>query len=559
MNPEIHSAASADKVVLRESRAGTSVIAGFAISLALVAGVMFLVYTRTTITMDDELRVEHTRGVAAALDNAAVAVSDIELADSNYIRTGAARYVSARDADANALLGDLQRLRALLADDPAQNKRWGAIEPLLAEHVTRLRAAAPAAQTQIESDDLSARLAELQHEEGRLLAQQQTDLQDSINALPFAFPGILLLASIGLCIFYTMISGYIKQRAEPRKGVEITPRRIEAESSLQDPVVALERCDIRSALTAILGYCELSLEPGNPARDRLASIHGRASEIVAALNDIINMPGAAEATPGAARMEEIHSNANAAHASSIKLSPTMRFTGRVLLAEGNYDLQQVIKYYLQTTGAEAFLASDGPSASDQALLAWKQQKPFDLILMDMQMPESDGRAAMIRLRDAGYTHPIVALTANASDQERNRCFAGGCNGILSKPIDQNELLRTMRHYLQPRVASTGAAVSDPPGASADLQFPALRESFRAEIPSRIAEIGAAVLAENFSHVADLAHQLKGTADCFGLAAIGAAAGALQNAAELPEPREAMRQCFQTLTEQPATSAVPKAA
>ena len=60
-------------------------------------------------------------------------------------------------------------------------------------------------------------------------------------------------------------------------------------------------------------------------------------------------------------------------------------------------------------------------------------------------------------------------------------------------------------------------------------------------------------------MADLAHQLKGTAGCFGLTAIAAAAAALQTAAELPEPREAMQECFQTLTEQTASSAVPKAA
>jgi CheY-like chemotaxis protein/CHASE3 domain sensor protein len=535
------------------------VIAGFAIAVALVACVMFLVYTRTRTTADDEMRVEHTRSVAMALDNAAGALSDMKLADSNYIRTGAARYLSARDADADALHGHLKGLRVLLADDPAQHARLAAIEPLLAEHATQLRAAAPTADSEFESDDISARLAEMQHEEGRLLVQQQTDLQHSINDLPFAFLGILLLASIALCIFYTMVSGYIKQRAEPGNVLEITPRRVEAESSFQNPVVDLARRDIRSALTAILGYCDLSLEPGNPAQDRLASIRGQASEILATLNDVLNMPEVADAVPGAARMEAMCSNANAAYASSVKLSPAMRFTGRVLLAEGNHDLQQVVKYYVQTAGAEVILASDGQSASDQAILAWKHEKPFDLILMDMEMPNSDGRAAVIRLRDAGYTRPIVALTANSTDRERDRCFAGGCNGFLSKPIDQSEFLRTMRHYLQPRVASSGAAVYDEPGASADLQFAALRESFRAEIPSRIAEIGAAVLAENFAHVADLARQLKGTADCFGLAAIGAAAAALQGAAELPEPREAMHECFQILTGQPVTSAVPKAA
>jgi CheY-like chemotaxis protein/CHASE3 domain sensor protein len=551
--------ASAGAVALRERRASTSVIAGFAVTLALIAGVMFLVYTRTRTTAETETRVENTRDAAAALGAAAGALTDIELADSHYVLTGTARYLSARDAGANALQSHLRSLRVLLADDSVQSGRLAAMEPLFVDLVARLRTAATTAGTESVSDDISTRFAEMQREQGRLLAQQQTELQHDIDALPFAFLGILLLASIALCIFYTIISGHIKQRGEAGKVLKTARRRAEAESNIQNTAVSRARSDIRSALTAILGYCDLPLESKTPAQDRFDLIRNQAGQIIAAVNDILKAPDIADAPPGAARMEAIHSNANAAYASSVLLPPAMRFTGHVLLAEDNADLQQVIKFYLQTAGAEVTIVSDGELAFDQAMLAWKSEKPFDLILMDVQMPKSNGRAATIRLRDAGYTHPIVALTAHATDRERGRCFAAGCNGFLSKPVDQDEFLQTMRRFLQPRVPSLDAALKDEADASANLQFEALRESFRAEIPSRIAEIGAAVLAENFAHVADLAHQLKGTAACFGLATIGAAAAALQTAAELPEPREAMQLCFQTLIERTASSAVPKAA
>ena len=558
MSNEIDWPASAGAVALRERRTSTSVIAGFAITVALIAGVMFLVYTRTRATADAETSVENTRDVVAKLNDAAGALTDMELADSHYVLTGTARYRGVRNADANVLHSHLRRLRVFFADDSLQSERLAAIEPLLADLVARLGAAAPSAETESVYDDISTRLAEMQHEERRLLVQQQTELRHSINALPFAFLGILLLASISLCIFYTMISSHITQRGEAGKVLKAARRRAEAESSRQNTVVARARCDIRSALTAILGYCDLPAESATHVQNRFDSIRSQASNIVAAVNDLLNIPDV-DALPGAARMEAIHSNANVAYVSPDLLSPAMRFTGRVLLAEDNTDLQQVIKFYLQTAGAEVTIVSDGQLASDQALVAWKLQKPFDLILMDVQMPKSDGRAATVRLRDAGYTHPIVALTANATDQERGRCFAAGCNGFLSKPVDQDEFLRTMRRFLQPRIPSPDAALKDEADASANLQFEALRESFRVEIPSRIAEIGAAVLAENFAHVADLTHQLKGTAGCFGLTAIAAAAAALQTAAELPEPREAMQECFQTLTEQTASSAVPKAA
>jgi len=262
MSNEIDWPASAGAVAIRERRASTSVIAGFAITLALIAGVMFLVYTRIRTTADTETSVENTRDVATALDDAAGAVTDMELADSHYVLTGTARYLSARNADANALHSQLRRLRVLLADDSAQSGRLAAMEPLLADIVPRPGAAAPTAEAESVDDDISTRLAEMQHEEGRLLMQQQTELQHSINALPFAFLGILLLASISLCIFYTMISSHITQRGEAGKVLKTARRRAEAESSRQNTVVARARCDIRSALAAILGYCDLPAESG---------------------------------------------------------------------------------------------------------------------------------------------------------------------------------------------------------------------------------------------------------------------------------------------------------
>jgi len=351
----------------------------------------------------------------------------------------------------------------------------------------------------------------------------------------------------------------MKPRSNAEKVLKTGHQLAESESILENTVLARARCDIRSALTAILGYCDLPPEPGTPAQHRFDSIRSQASNIVTAINDILNMPDIADTSRGTVRMEAIRSNANAAYSWSATLPPATRFTGRVLLAEDNIDLQQVIKFYLQTAGVEVTIVSDGKLAFDQALLAWKLKTPFDLILMDVQMLKSDGRAATIRLRDAGYTHPIVGLIANTSDEERGHCFAAGCNGCLSKPADQDEFLRTLRHYLQPKAPPFDAAINDERDASADLQFAALRESFRAEIPSRIAEIGAAVLAENIAQVADLAHQLKGNAGCFGVTTIAAAATALQTAAELPEPREAMQQCFRTLAEQTATSTDSKAA
>ena len=75
----------------------------------------------------------------------------------------------------------------------------------------------------------------------------------------------------------------------------------------------------------------------------------------------------------------------------------MQFSGRVLLAEDDLNIQRMIKYYLQSAGAEVTVVCDGQLACEQALLAWNEKKPFDLILMDVQMPKQDGCSATILL------------------------------------------------------------------------------------------------------------------------------------------------------------------
>jgi CheY-like chemotaxis protein/HPt (histidine-containing phosphotransfer) domain-containing protein len=109
-----------------------------------------------------------------------------------------------------------------------------------------------------------------------------------------------------------------------------------------------------------------------------------------------------------------------------------------------------------TAGIEVTRANDGEEALQKALL-----EPFELILMDMEMPNLDGYEATRRLREAGINVPIVALTAHALDGDRRRCIAAGCTDYLSKPFSRRVLLETLRtylpsmeHYLGRKVEST---------------------------------------------------------------------------------------------------------
>jgi CheY-like chemotaxis protein len=112
---------------------------------------------------------------------------------------------------------------------------------------------------------------------------------------------------------------------------------------------------------------------------------------------------------------------------------------QVLLAEDGPDNQLLISYMLRQAGASVEIADNGRIACSKALTAWRGEKPFDVILMDMQMPELDGYGAASRLRSEGYPGPIIALTAHALADDREKCLSAGCNDYMAKPIDRARL------------------------------------------------------------------------------------------------------------------------
>ena len=153
--------------------------------------------------------------------------------------------------------------------------------------------------------------------------------------------------------------------------------------------------------------------------------------------------------PAGGRMIDDLSKAMASGAYDEWTQPMILATGRVLLAEDSHDNQRLISYHLESMGVEVELATDGRIAVDKAMAAAAEGRAFGLILMDMQMPEMDGYAATHELRTRGYAGPIVALTANAMEQDRERCVEVGCDQFLSKPIQLDSFRKTVVHFLKP--------------------------------------------------------------------------------------------------------------
>jgi PAS domain S-box-containing protein len=119
---------------------------------------------------------------------------------------------------------------------------------------------------------------------------------------------------------------------------------------------------------------------------------------------------------------------------------------RILLAEDGPDNQRLIAFLLRKAGAEVELADNGQIALDLALAALQAGSPFDLILMDMQMPVMDGYEATRNLRSARYRQPIIALTAHAMTEDRQKCLDAGCDDYMAKPVKRESLLTLVAKY-----------------------------------------------------------------------------------------------------------------
>ena len=137
---------------------------------------------------------------------------------------------------------------------------------------------------------------------------------------------------------------------------------------------------------------------------------------------------------------------------------------RILLAEDNIVNQRLAVRLLEKQGHTVEVANNGREA-----LAALDRAPFDLVLMDVQMPEMDGFEATVAIREhelGRRAHiPIVAMTAHAMKGDEERCLQAGMDAYVSKPIDGQRLLRTIDKLIAAGCAPTSSAAVEPAGAA----------------------------------------------------------------------------------------------
>ncbi|MES2259600.1 MAG: response regulator [Pseudomonadota bacterium] len=235
---------------------------------------------------------------------------------------------------------------------------------------------------------------------------------------------------------------------------------------------------------------------------------------------------------------------------------------RVLLAEDNALNQQVATELLADAGLVVEVANNGLEVLDMA-----QRAPYDIILMDMQMPELDGIEATRRLRTQTRFDnlPIVAMTANAMQSDREQCLEAGMVDFVSKPIEPDELWRALLRWIParhapavaPGAAQAGTQAGGEDGlpdaiAGLDMQaglrrvlgkrprYLAMLRGFVANQADAGAQIEAALAVGDRATAERLAHTLKGLAGNIGADALQQAAGELEQALAAGTDNTALR-------------------
>lgn len=211
---------------------------------------------------------------------------------------------------------------------------------------------------------------------------------------------------------------------------------------------------------------------------------------------------------------------------------------RILLVEDSLVNQKLATRILEKQGHAVVVAGTGREG-----LEILKREPFDLVLMDVQMPDMDGLEATAAVRQnerqTGGHVPIIAMTAFAMKGDRERCLEAGMDGYLSKPIQGDELLQTLRQFAP---STAGRAGEDPAeekepvldhaamlaGVGGDIQLlDDLVEIFLETCPGQMAALRDAVDKKDAAKVARAAHALKGSVGCFQASAALEAATRLE--------------------------------
>ncbi len=268
--------------------------------------------------------------------------------------------------------------------------------------------------------------------------------------------------------------------------------------------------------------------------------------------------------------------ANGAGKVDAKLQIAPLAGARILLAEDNDLNQQVAVELLEDAGFIVDVAENGHIACERVQFAADHGHPYDLVLMDMQMPVMDGVAATIEIRKSFSFDvlPIVAMTANALKADRTKCSSAGMNDFVPKPVNPDELWAILAQCIRPRAGlgqvsqrahAAPVRVGDAPDTLADLferlkfldlgqalarvggkksVFLGMLQQFVANYRGVGEQLSALIASGDYRSAARVAHTLKGVAGNVGAEGLHELAGRLEVTLEsVPVHSDALASCL----------------
>lgn len=267
--------------------------------------------------------------------------------------------------------------------------------------------------------------------------------------------------------------------------------------------------EIRTPMNAILGFAEILLQGNTNEHQRnfLELIKSNAYKLQEAINDMLEI---AEL--------EISKDLQTTSESEIQKQNNILKHKNILIAEDNEVNRALMKEIMIKFECNCEMAKDGIEAYSKAISG-----NFDLILMDIQMPEMDGIEATQKLRDEGYKKPIIALTAHVTEEYVKEAQKAGMNDYLSKPVNRKILKATLAKHLQQETKTQKTENSTTiinknkllEYIENNLDFlKELSEVFSKKLPERLGKIRSSIEANNPDELMKTAHALKGAADIF---------------------------------------------
>lgn len=205
--------------------------------------------------------------------------------------------------------------------------------------------------------------------------------------------------------------------------------------------------------------------------------------------------------------------------------PHPHLTGRVLVAEDFADTRVLMSHALTSCGTTVTAVDNGRDA-----VAAARETAFDLVLMDIRMPQLDGIEATRQLRGEGCLAPIIALTASTTDEGRERLLEAGFDDLWIKPLTVQALLRSAAYYLS--ADSLGVDPKQRPQGEGDTARTADRlalaiAEFTAGLPDRLRELRRIVESGDNEQAYEILHQLIGACGIHGLTELSHEAARLQ--------------------------------